>query len=197
MFKTKFEEAIAKRNAHTHFAAKKKVFAAMIYAGCVAARDITDSTEKRAVLKHVVRKIAEAMPNTAKWCTSTVFVTKAAQKILEDAGKTVLDLSSFADATALKLKHEHAMPNSVFYDFAIDLVERGGSVEELEVFLGNNFSVIVTPEESKKIDKPTTTANHNSKMPSGWKFTDAPYARYEAAGLLENLIFNSWYYDKK
>lgn len=197
MFKTKFEEAIAKRNAHNHFAVKKKVFAAMIHAGCVAAKDITDPVEKRAILKHVVRKIAEAMPNTAKWCTSTVFITKAAQKVLEDAGKTVLNLSSFADATLLKLKHEHAMPNSVFYDFAVALVDRGGSVEELEAFLGNNFSVIVTPEESRKIDKPTPTSNHNSRMPVGWKFDDAPYARYESAGLLEDLIFNTWYYDQK
>lgn len=194
MFNIKFETAIAIRNSNPFFAAKKRIFAAGIFAMVTAAQDIKDPAEKRAIIKHVIRKIAEAMPNTAKWCSSTVFITKEALAILEAAGKTPLDLASFADATALKLKHEHAMPNSVFYDFAVELVERGGTVEELESFLGNNFSVITTHEEAKVIDKPSPNVNHNSKMPEGWLFTDAPYARYAAAGLLESLVFNEWYY---
>lgn len=187
--KAKFQAAKAIRAMNPLFIAKRRVLSAMIYAGTVAAKDITDEGLKRQVLKHVVRKIAETFPNTSKWCTSTMFVTKDALAILEANGMTVLDLTNSTKAKALGLVHEHGMPNSVFYEFALDLVERGGDVSELEEFLSNNFTVIATAAEGKLVDQQGI-----SKMPAGWTYSDAPYARYERAGLLESLVFNTWFY---
>ena len=189
MFNDFFSSAIALRNDNLLFSAKKRVLAAMIFAGAESASTISDVEIKRQVLKHVVRKIAEEFPNTSKWCTSTLFISKTAISILEANGMTVLDLTDSTKTKKLGLIHEHGLPNSVFYEFALALIARGGSISEMEIFLSNNFTVIATVEEGKLVD-----LQGKSKMPHGWIYGDEPFARYSKAGLMGDLVLNTWYY---
>lgn len=135
------------------------------------------AAHKKAVLKELIRKSSES----TDYKKTVDFVTSNALELMELKKKNI----SFKKG----LSHEHMMPCEAVFQTII----RNESINIVDFLKTTGFRALVSrkdpnPSEHKRLDAGKMKTGLPINIPSGYPEKYYVFARYEAAGIFENLI---------